>query len=314
MVIKRIILILFFLNSSMGFAQEVRLSAKVDTGVIQIGSWIDVHVQGTFSNMMDSIAPVVKDSLGPFEVLKVERNGIEPEWLIRLTTIDSGQAFLPPIEFNYKFKSDTNTHKAFTNSLLLTVAGITIDPKGEIKDIKPPLSAPWLFEDFLPYMIALVVIIAIAGVYYYYRRKKKQKMDLLAKVKVIIPPHREALTALRMLEEKRLWQQGHVKEYYSEVTEIIRRFFERRWNVIALELTSEEILTQMKNIPEALAVWKEMGSFFLVADLVKFAKYKPSPEEHEGEIRKAYDIVRAMAPKAPVEAKMQMQEVAANVG
>ncbi len=220
---------------------------------------------------------------------------------------------MPPIEFVYKVKGDTTTHKAYTNSLLLTIAGVTIDPQGEIKDIKPPMSAPWLFEDFLPYLIALVIIAALSGGYYYYWRKMKQKKDFLADVKVIIPPHREALTALRVLEEKKLWQQGLVKEYYSEVTEIIRRFFERRWNIIALEMTTDEILIQIKHVPEALMVWKEMESFFLTADLVKFAKYQPSPAEHENEMHIAYEIVRAMVPKAPIETEPQLEEVTADV-
>lgn len=305
--------ILLILLSSTSNAQEIRLSAKTEVSDFRIGSWIDVKVQGTLNSSVESIVPVVKDSIGPFEVLKVERNGTEPEWLIRLTTIDSGKVFLPPIEFGYKMKGDTNLHKAYTNSLLLNVAGITIDPKGEIRDIKPPMSAPWLFEDILPYIIVLFIVGILAGAYYYYQRKKKKQFDLLANVKVVIPPHREALTALRILEEKKLWQQGLVKEYYSEVTEIIRRFFERRWSVIALELTTYEILLQMKHIPEALTVWKEMERFFLTADLVKFAKYEPSPVEHEEEMQIAYSIVRAMTPKTPVVLEPQSQEVSENV-
>ena len=304
----------FFLLSSTALAQEVRLTAKTEVDTFRLGSWIDVQVEGKFDATVDTIAPVVKDSVGLLEVIKVERNSTEPKWLIRLTTIDSGKVFLPPIEFDYTVKGDTSKHKAYTNSLLLNIAGVTIDPKGEIKDIKQPMSAPWLFEDFLPYLIALIVIAALAGGFYYYWRKKKQKQDLLANIKVIIPPHREALTALRVLEEKKLWQQGLVKQYYSEITEIIRHFFERRWGIIALELTTDEILLQMKHIPDALKVWKEMDSFFIAADLVKFAKYEPSLAEHENEIRSAYEIVRMMVPKAPVETEPQLQEATADVG
>jgi hypothetical protein len=98
------------------------------------------------------------------------------------------------------------------------------------------------------------------------------------------------------------------------VTEIIRHFFERRWSIIALELTTDEILVQMKNIPDALTVWNELESFFRTADLVKFAKYQPSPAEHENEMRTAYEIVRNMVPKAPVETEPQQQEITADVG
>jgi hypothetical protein len=70
----------------------------------------------------------------------------------------------------------------------------------------------------------------------------------------------------------------------------------------------------MKHIPDALTVWKEMEIFFITADLVKFAKYEPSPAEHENEMRSAYEIVRMMVPKAFVETEVQQQEVAADVG
>ena len=304
----------FLLLSSTVLAQEVRLTAKTAVDTFRLGGWIDVKVEGKMDAPVDTIGPVVKDSIGLLEVVKVERKSAEPKWLIRLTTIDSGKVFLPPIEFAYKIKGDTSAHKAYTNSLLLNIAGVTVDPKGEIKDIKPPMSAPWLFEDFLPYLIALVIIAALAGGFYYYWRKKKQKEDLLANIKVIIPPHREALSALRVLEEKKLWQQGLVKQYYSEVTEIIRHFFERRWGIIALELTTDEILLQMKHLPDALTVWKEMETFFITADLVKFAKYEPSPAEHDNEMRSAYEIVRMMVPKTPVEPEPQLQEATTDGG
>jgi len=303
----------FFLLSSSAPAQEVRVTAKTEADTFRLGSWIDVHVEGKVTAIVDTIAPVLKDSIGTLEVLDVRRNGAEPTWLIRLTTIDSGKVFLPPIEFDYTIKGDTGKRKAYTNSLMVNIAGISVDPKGEIKDIKPPLNAPWLFEDYIPYLIALVACAALAGGFYYYRRIKKRKRDLLADIKVIIPPHREALTALQRLEEKKLWQQGLIKQYYSEVTEIIRYFFERRWSIIALELTTDEILVQMKHIPDALKVWKEMESLFITADLVKFAKYEPSPAEHEAELQSAYEIVRTMVPKTQVETEPQLQEASADV-
>ena len=309
---RKTIFFLLLLSSSV-FAQEVRLTAKTEADTFRLGSWINVQVEGKFNTTVDTIAPVVKDSIGLLEVIKVERNSTEPKWLFRLTTIDSGKVFLPPIEFDYKVKGDTATHKAYTNTLLLNMTGATIDPKGDIKDIKSPMSAPWLFEDFLPYLIALIIISVLAGGIYYYWRKKKKKRDLLADIKVIIPPHREALTALRVLEEKKLWQQGLIKQYYSEVTEIIRHFFERRWDIIALEMTTDEILMQMKHIPDALKVWKEIDSFFITADLVKFAKYQPSPDDHENEMRSACEIVRMMVPKSQTEAEPQLQEASADV-
>jgi hypothetical protein len=125
--------------------------------------------------------------------------------------------------------------------------------------------------------------------------------------KPALPPHEQALLALRELEEKRLWQKGKVKEFYSEVSEIVRRFFEGRFRIIALELTTDEILAELKRLPSAQPILKPVNTFLLAADLVKFAKYEPTIAEHEEELQTAYAIVRAMIPKpepatAPMEA------------
>jgi len=284
--------------SSIAAAQEpVRLSAKADAATYRIGDWIDVHITCTVESVVDSIAPVVRDSIGSFELIKLERIDKEPSWLLRLSKTDSGRAYLPPVPFRYFVKNDTTPKTAYTNPIFLTLTGMAFDPKGDIKDIKRPLSAPWLFIDYLPFIIAILLLAGAGAGYFVYRKKKKQKADALSTVKITVPPHREALTALRLLEEKKLWQQGLVKQYYSETTEIVRLFFEKRWSIVALEMTSDEILVQMKQIPEALTVWRDMETFFLIADLVKFAKYQPVPSDHEKEMQLAYGIVRAMIPK-----------------
>ncbi len=307
------LLALIAVAGSLLFPQPVRLTAQVDPKTYRIGDWIDVHVTGTVDAAVDSVRAAVADSLGPFEVLTVQRSGTQPEWLIRLSTVDSGKSFIPPIPFVYRAKGDTALQTAYTNALTITVAGLTINPQGEIKDIKPPLSAPWKFEDFVPYLIGLVVLaLAVAG-YLYYRRKRKQALDHLVDVRPAMPPHREALTALRILEEKKLWQQGHVKEYYSEVTEIIRRFFEGRWNIMALERTTDEILDQMRGIPDALSVWESLRAFLTTADLVKFAKSQPTPAEHELELRWGYEIVRAMVPPEPAAVAPEPEKETADV-
>ena len=186
---------------------------------------------------------------------------------------------------------------------------MSIDTKGEIRDIKGPMSSPWTFEDLWPYLLGTVVLsAAIAGGYVYYRRWRLRKHDIVPQALPAIPAHKEALAALRALEEKKLWQQGKVKLFHSEATEIIRLFFERRWNVIALELTTEEILLHMRRFPEAVSVWQEMESFFHRADLVKFAKLIPTPEDCAGEMRIAYEIVRAMVPQEPPESREPREE------
>ena len=295
------------------FAQEAGLSARTDSTNYRIGDWIDVHVDGTVATTVDTIAPAVRDSIGDFQILHSERNGAKPSWTLRLMTIDTGSIFIPPIPFDYRMRGDTAAHRVYCNAIGLHVSGVVVDAKGDIKDIRGPLSAPWEFADFLPYLIALVLLGGAGYGYYYYRRKQREKLAAYIPPKPKIAPHTAALFALRALEDKKLWQNGKVKEFYSEVTGIIRLFFEGRWNFIALELTTDEILQHMKGIPEAEQVWKELQSFFVNADLVKFAKYMPSPEDNEHELRWAYDIVRTMTP-TPVTVEEDLTKEAANVG
>ena len=300
--------ILSILWFTVTFGQHAGLSARTDSVNYRIGDWIDLHVDGTVSADVDTIAPAMKDSLGGFAVLHIGRDASKPSWTIRMMTIDSGSVFIPPVPFDYRLKGDTTTHRVFTNSINLNISGMTVDSKGDIKDIKAPISAPWQFEDILPYLIALVLLAAAGYGYYYYRRRQKEKRAAYIPPKPQIAPHTAAFFALRELEDKKLWQNGKVKQYYSETTGIIRTFFEGRWNFIALELTSDEILQHMKPIPESEPIWKEMQSFFVTADLVKFAKYVPAPEDNENELRWAYEIVRAMTPSATTVEEEQAEE------
>jgi hypothetical protein len=291
-------------------AQQVGLSARTDSTNYRIGDWINLHVDGTVSAEVDTISAAVTDSIGSLAILHIERDVNKPSWTFRLMTIDSGNVFIPPVPFAYRVKGDTATHKAFTNAIYLNIRGIAIDAKGDIKDIKSPVSAPWQFEDFIPYLIALILLSGAGYAFYYFRKKQKQKVASYIPPRPKIAPHTAALFALRELEEKKLWQSGKVKEFYSEVTGIVRTFFEGRWNFIALELTTDEILLQMKKYSESEAVWKEMQSFFVTADLVKFAKFVPGPEDNGNELRWAYEIVRAMTPSAATVKEEQTAEVA----
>jgi hypothetical protein len=309
---KRIVVsILLVLFAAAAQAQEPRVTARTDSAQYKIGEWILLRVSAELPADADSLAPAVKDSIGAFEILNIDASRAasgHQEWVFRLTMFDTGNVFIPPVAFSYKHRQDTLQRIAYSNSIPLSVVGIPFDPKGDIKDIKPPLNAPWKLEDFLPYLIALLIIALAAVGYYYYRKWKKRREEGFVPLKPSIPPGQAALTALRLLEDKHLWQQGRIKQYYSEVTEIVRRFIEDQYGVLALESTSDEILAQLLKLPEAQALLKEFRSLFTTADLVKFAKYVPAPEEHDHELRWAYEIVRAMIPKPTVQPDEQEVE------
>ena len=285
---------LSFVGVSSLLAQDVGLTASSERKALRLGEPVTVTVTARVPAAIDTIGPIIADSAGLFQVLSIVKSD-DREWTFELMTIDTGTVFLPPIAFGYTKKGDTVRSTAYTNSLSFTVAGVPVAKDADIRDIKPPMSAPWKWEDLWPFL--LFALLVAGGLYLFQRyRKKKGIGPEPVPDAPRIAPHVRALGELRALEERKLWQQGMVKEFYSEATEIVRRFFEGRWSFPALEMTTDEILLSLRSKPEAETLRATLGTFFVRADLVKFAKSQPTPEDHEDELRSAYAIVRAMTP------------------
>src|SRR5512141_1420894 len=82
-------------------AQHVGLSAKTDSTNYRMGDWVSVRVEGNLSGEIESITPAFTDSIGSFEVIKIEKEKDKPRWLLTLMTLDSGNVVIPPIGFSY---------------------------------------------------------------------------------------------------------------------------------------------------------------------------------------------------------------------
>lgn len=284
-----------FIGASSLHAQELGLTAATERKNLRLGEPVTVTITARVPATLDTLGPIPADSVGLFEVLSVTKEEGENQWSFQLMTIDTGTVFLPPIGFAYTLKGDSTARTAYANSLAFNVSGVAVAQDADIKDIRPPLSAPWKWEDLWPFF--LVAALLAAGWYAYRRYRAAHPVgvgDLPAAPSVA--PHVRALKELRLLEEKQLWQQGKVKEYYSEATEIVRRFFEGRWNIPALEMTTDEILHALRSTKEAQSLGVSLGSFFVRADMVKFAKAQPTPDDHREELEEAFSIVRAMTP------------------
>src|SRR3970282_1876468 len=104
-----------------------------------------------------------------------------------------------------------------------------------IKDIKPPLDVPLTWKEIALYAGIVVMIAAIMYGLYYYRKKRKRKGEVVEYTAPKILPHVQAIVRLKELQEKRMWQQGNVKGFYTEATEIVREYFEGRFGIMALE-------------------------------------------------------------------------------
>ena len=273
---KKIIALLLVSNIAWG------QTAIMDTNSILIGEQINFSISNPISET--EVWPTYDEFLAEgIEIIKQGKLDTNENLISRnfiITVWDSGSYYIPPISFSATSK---------TQGLLLNVQTIILEEGAELKDIKQPMEAPIGWSDIWPWLLGIVLLILIAYILKKYVFTKKEALKI-EKPKVIIPADITALQQLTKLDEAQLWQAGNVKKYHSEISEIIRRYTENRFNFIALELATEEIISELKSKVNN----EQLASITILlkrADLAKFAKSKPEETENKESMQLAKHFV-----------------------
>ena len=309
------VLILLFVLAEISPAQNISVEASTDTTAYKIGDYIHYAIQINADKELTITGPVVSDTLAGMEMIS-QQNPLKEEkdsrqvitYAYTFSKYDSSNVTVPPVQVYYKAIGDTSERVITTNEVYFTVRPLKVNVKEDIKNVKDPLRIPldWRWVVFW----ILIGVIVLAAAYYVYKRYQKRKAEYVPeKIVIKVPPHVTALNSLRTLREKQLWQKGMIKEYHSEITEIIRRYFEERFNLPALEMTSGEAVDELRKRIGTEAIIEDTTNFLSNADLVKFAKYKPLASVNEEMMKQAEDIVH----KTKTEAKETVSEVIEDV-
>ncbi len=296
-------------------AQSISVSAYTDTTDYKVGDYINYHLDIQRNKNVKFFLPSFKDSVKDLDfieekpVFSQESNDkVIDKYDFVFSKYDSGKAVIPGLKIFYTEGTDTTKRALQLNPVSLVVRTVPVNANGDIRDVKSPIKIP--FNILIIIIIALIVLLLAVGGFFGYRYYKKKKQGLETKtIKVKIPPHEIAISALRSLEERKLWQQGMVKEYHSEITEIIRRYFEARFEILAMEQPSSELLFDLSKIEDAQVIYDKTRDFLNNADMVKFAKFQPMPTINEEMMKQAYEIVRNTAQKAQVETTEEVENV-----
>ncbi|CAA0171327.1 hypothetical protein [Tenacibaculum maritimum] len=295
---KKQIIYIFLLITSMGFSQTPIIKAKIDTTSIRIGEQFLYQI--SVDKTKHVILPKLENLKG-LEVVSESKTDTIKNSLIKkyiLTGFDSGAFYIPQQQVFVKNQA------YLTDSLLINIATIPIDTtkikKFPIKGIK---GEPYEFIDFQQYLWWLIfAIICIGGILYYFIIKKKKGAEEIV-IEPSIPPYEEAIQKLHQLDQKLLWQNNKVKRYYSELTEIVRAYIERELKIPALESTTDELINVLidfnttKSIETTEETIQKLKKLLQEADLVKFAKSKPLAHEIEDDRKNAENIVNYLKPK-----------------
>ena len=219
---------------------------------------------------------------------------------INVSSFDSGFFAIDPLKFV------VNGDSIESNAALLSVYYPAIDMQADIKDIKGIKNiefgfVDWLKANWLWVLIGLIVLIGGIWSVVTLNKKKPQNEKEQETPKVVIPEHIVALKRLKELKEKQLWQEGKVKAYYSELTNIFRHYLERRYNIPALEVTSHEIMIGLKRKAISQDTIEQIGELLVLADLVKFAKEKPLPNDHDRAFYAITDFINSSKRESQVD-------------
>ena len=296
-----LIIFALLIGSSVSQAQ-VNAKAKIDSSKILIGDHVNLDLEVSFPNGINLKWPLILDTLSKFiEVISQDEidtskneNQTTLKQRVKITCFDSGFFVIPPIKFLYQKKNDTNIYTSETEPLLLDVKTLEVDTAKAIMPIKEPISVPITLKEILTYSgIAVAIALLVLGIIYYLKRRKKQQPIMVLPKKPKIPAHIIALDELEKLRRKKLWQEGKIKEYHSELTEIVRHYIERRFSIHAIEMTSSEILDAFERANESAEIKEKLRTMLTQADMVKFAKAQPLPAEHDVSMNFASDFIKS---------------------
>jgi len=278
-----------------GFAQNSTVKAVLDSQEILIGDQINLDLSVEFNEEVPVAWPVFKDTItGQLEIIeasipdtvKKETGTTVIHQRLVITSFDTGFIVLPPVEF--VFNNDT-LQTLSTEPMLIFVSDVPVEMEAEIKEIKEPYDVPFNWKKWLMWGLLALLIIAliIAGILLWKKYRKVPEAPV-ARPKPTRPAHEIAMEKLEELRNKKLWQNNQTKQFYIELSDITREYIEFRFDVLALEMTTDETISALKLNGMEDTKTQTLKQLLQMADLAKFAKYTPIGNENE----QCFDIAR----------------------
>jgi len=288
-----------------GRAQNFGAKATLDKKSILIGEQTRLNLSIRF-HAKDSIGfPKLADSIGKIRIVNFkadtafDKGDQSIETINRhytITAFDSGTYIIP----SYAYKSPVGD--LLTDTLNLDVRTVAVDTTKAFYDIKQPLAVKYTFWDWLrdnwKLVTGILLGLIVIGAVVYYLLKRPKKEVIVEEVKPDIPLHIQALQKLEEIKNKQLWQHDQVKQYYIELSDVVREYLEKRYNIQALEQTSEEIFASLRRMDIASEDRNLLRQLLILADMVKFAKEKPAANENEKSMENAVTFIKDTQPHA----------------
>lgn len=301
---KTIICILSSLFFSVAQAQ-VTVEAAIDSIEMLIGEQVHVTVTASMKEGAKVEFPVFKPTqqlIPGVEVLKSQELGVKGSdngyvnrsVVYTLTSFDDTLYYLPP----FVVKVDGKPYES--KSLALKVLGIEVDTT-HVEQFFGPKDVqdnPFQWSDWsLMFWLSVAALLLMAIVYYLYLRLRDNK-PIITRIRIVkrLLPHQKAMKEIEQIKADKMQNSENPKEYYTRLTETLRKYIEDRYGFRAMEMTSSEIIERLekalnddKNAADTMKA--ELKQLFTTADLVKFAKYSTMINENDANLVSAIDFI-----------------------
>ena len=278
------------------------VSATLDSTTLFIGDQTDLHLRAIGEVGEQVSMPVLDKELIPgveivdrtiVDTLSLKDGRVQYDQYLTVTSFEDSLFYIAPLPF--VSGDDTVWSDGLTLNVVQPFEMDTTDMA--ITDIKGVYKAPiWWWGIFR--WVLLAVLLTGAGVAGYYlitylQRRKLEEAGNEVVTEPLRPAEEVALEKLDAIKEKKIWQQGQVKEYYTQLTDVVREYIARRFEVSSVEQTSDETLRDIRPLlSERKDLYDQLRKMLTLADLVKFAKWSTTPDENELSLRNAYTFVK----------------------
>ena len=278
------------------------VSAAIDSTTLMIGDQTDLHLQAT-SEVGEQVQwPVLDKELIPgievvdktiVDTVSLKDGRVQYNQYVTLTSFEDSLFYIAPLAF--VSDGDTVWSDAMTLNVVQPFEMDTTDMA--IADIKDVYKAPIWWWGVLRWVLLALGIAAVGvGGYYlitYLQARFGKKDEELVAAEPLRPADEVALEKLDVIREEKIWQAGQVKEYHTQLTDVVREYIARRFDVSSVEQTSDETLSAIRPLlKEQKDLYEQLRKMLTLADLVKFAKWTATPDENEQSLRSAYTFVK----------------------
>jgi len=295
----KLILLPVLILYSLSLAAQPTIKVTTEKNRYIIGDRIDVKLTIQKPEGYIISWPQFSPGYGRFELIDSMMEDSSPNGSIIHRTIavsayDSGKFYFPAIAVFFRHKSDTTQRILFSDSFPITMLRVGVDTTKDFMPIKAPEKLAYTWQELLPYIIggALLLAIIITLIVMYIRKKKKEAQMS----RPLLPPYEEAMEELFKLKKQQLWESGEVKQYYIRLSDIIRRYIERRFGIEAMESTTNEIVRALKKTDAEHHARTKLKELLELSDLVKFARLTTIADDNLNSYIMAIDFVEMTRP------------------